>query len=246
VSTGGKGGRWEFYFVCAPPLKKTIMSPHAFCIYHQTPELKLHRTPILLYFFGSIGYFIVCKNQYCVYLVDSARPNLSIRSSWRLRASCCEVGSSASPGNSETEAFRDWALEECSFICSTINYLNLDSRMGCWAVCLVPAGLFCYSCFNLCSLINRHKTWQNVNSKRRLQIIQNLQEGKRHQKKEISSCFVPSVFGEKFPTAQFWNYIGRNFLLGSRKKKTKCSMRTFTCRSTFLHGSIVQEQIVLA
>jgi hypothetical protein len=60
------------------------------------------------------GYPIDCKNQYCVYLVDSARPNLSILSSWRLRASCCEVGSSASPRNSETEAFRDWALEECS------------------------------------------------------------------------------------------------------------------------------------
>jgi hypothetical protein len=28
------------------------------------------------------------------------------------------------------------------------------------------------------------QTWQNVNSKRRLQRIQNVQEGKRHQKKE--------------------------------------------------------------
>jgi hypothetical protein len=27
------------------------------------------------------------------------------------------------------------------------------------------------------------QTWQNVNSKRRLQRIQNVQEGKRHQKK---------------------------------------------------------------
>jgi hypothetical protein len=46
-------------------------------------------------------------------------------------------------------------------------------------------------------------TWQNVNRKRRLQRIQNVQEGKRHQKKEISSCFVHSVFWEKFPAAQF-------------------------------------------
>jgi hypothetical protein len=48
---------------------------------------------------------------------------------------------------------------------------------------------------------------QNVNSKRRLHRIKNVQEGKRHQKKETSSCFtvvlVPSVFGEKFPTAEF-------------------------------------------
>jgi hypothetical protein len=29
--------------------------------------------------------------------------------------------------------------------------------------------------------------WQNLNSKRRLQRVQNLQEGKRHQKKETSS-----------------------------------------------------------
>jgi hypothetical protein len=38
----------------------------------------------------------------------------------------------------------------------------------------------------------------------RLQRIQNVQEGKRHQKKETSAfVFVPSVFGEKFPTAEF-------------------------------------------
>jgi hypothetical protein len=32
------------------------------------------------------------------------------------------------------------------------------------------------------------QTWQNVNSKRRLQRIQNVQDGKIHQKKETSSC----------------------------------------------------------
>jgi hypothetical protein len=64
------------------------------------------------------------------------------------------------------------------------------------------------------------RTWQNVKSKRRLQRIQNGQEGKRQQKKDTShfklpylcgknllapSCFlfVPSVFGERFPTAEF-------------------------------------------
>jgi hypothetical protein len=54
------------------------------------------------------------------------------------------------------------------------------------------------------SLTRRH-TWQNVNSKRRLQRIQNVQEGKRHQKKRHPAAFVfvPSVFGEKFPLAEF-------------------------------------------
>ncbi len=62
------------------------------------------------------------------------------------------------------------------------------------------------------------RTWQNVNSKRILQRIQNGQEGKKHLKKDTSNfklpyllgnnlsapiCFVPSVFGEKFPTAEF-------------------------------------------
>ncbi len=59
------------------------------------------------------------------------------------------------------------------------------------------------------------QTWQNVNSKRRMQRIQNGQEGKRHQKKRhkilsfhicvvtTAFLFVPSVFGEKFPTAEF-------------------------------------------
>jgi hypothetical protein len=64
------------------------------------------------------------------------------------------------------------------------------------------------------------RTWQNVNSKRRLQRLQNGQEGKRHQKKRhkilsfhicvvttyqhlAAFVFVPSVFGEKFPTAEF-------------------------------------------
>jgi hypothetical protein len=38
------------------------------------------------------------------------------------------------------------------------------------------------------------QTWQNVNSKRRLKKIQNAQEGKRHQKKETSSCFCLCSF----------------------------------------------------
>jgi hypothetical protein len=43
------------------------------------------------------------------------------------------------------------------------------------------------------------QTWQNVNSKRRLQRIQNVQEGKRHRKKRHPAAFVfvPSVFWGK-------------------------------------------------
>jgi hypothetical protein len=46
------------------------------------------------------------------------------------------------------------------------------------------------------------QTWQNVNSKRRLQRIQNRKE------KDTSSCFCrcPSVFGEKFPTSAETSY----------------------------------------
>jgi hypothetical protein len=54
------------------------------------------------------------------------------------------------------------------------------------------------------SLTSR-QTWHNVNSKNRLQRIPNVQEGKRHQKKRHLAAFVfiPSLFGEKFPTAEF-------------------------------------------
>jgi hypothetical protein len=41
------------------------------------------------------------------------------------------------------------------------------------------------------------QTLQNVTSKRRLQRIENVLEGKRHQKKETSSCYClcPFCFG---------------------------------------------------
>jgi hypothetical protein len=63
--------------------------------------------------------------------------------------------------------------------------------------------------------------------------------GKRHKKKRHPAhfVFVPSVFRKKFPTAEFFEDIGRNFLLGRRKKIAKCLMGTFTCRSNFLYGS---------
>jgi hypothetical protein len=55
------------------------------------------------------------------------------------------------------------------------------------------------------SLTSRH-IWQNLNSKRGLQRIKNVQEGKRHKRKKrplATFVFVPSVFGETFPTAEF-------------------------------------------
>jgi hypothetical protein len=86
------------------------------------------------------------------------------------------------------------------------------------------------------SLTSR-QTWQNVNSKRRLQRIQNVHKVKRHQKKKTSSCFCicSFCFWGEVSNSWIWNDIGRNFLLGNRKKIAKCLMRAFTCRSTFLY-----------
>jgi hypothetical protein len=39
------------------------------------------------------------------------------------------------------------------------------------------------------------------------------------------------------------NDIGRNCLVGNRKKIAKFLMRTFTCRSTFLYGVVVSCKI---
>ncbi len=88
-----------------------------------------------------------------------------------------------------------------------------------------------------CVPLTSRQTWQNINSKRRLQRVQNVQEEKRHQKKETTSCFCICSFcfwGEVF-NSWILNDIGRNFLLGNRKKIAKSLMRTFTCRSTFLY-----------
>jgi hypothetical protein len=41
------------------------------------------------------------------------------------------------------------------------------------------------------------------------------------------------------------NAIGRNSLLGNRKKIAKFLMRTFTCRSTFLYAFYASAQLKL-
>ncbi len=82
------------------------------------------------------------------------------------------------------------------------------------------------------------QTWQNVTNKRRLQRIQNVQEGKRHQKKRhlAAFVFVPSIFWGEVFNSLILNDISRNFLVGSRKKIAKCLMMRFTCCSTFLYA----------
>jgi hypothetical protein len=47
------------------------------------------------------------------------------------------------------------------------------------------------------------QTWQNVSSKRRLQRIQNGREKTSEKNHLAAFVFVPSVFGEQFPTAEF-------------------------------------------
>jgi hypothetical protein len=80
------------------------------------------------------------------------------------------------------------------------------------------------------------QTWQNQWEKT-AQIIQNAQEGKRHQKKEATSFRLCSFcFWGEVSNSWILNDIGRIFLLGSRKKIAKCLMRNFTCRSTFLYA----------
>jgi hypothetical protein len=88
------------------------------------------------------------------------------------------------------------------------------------------------------SLTSR-KTWKNVNSKKRLQgRFKMYRKGKDIRKKRhlVVFVFVPSVFGGEVSNIQILSVIGRNFLLGSRKKKAQCLMKSFTCRSTFLYG----------
>jgi hypothetical protein len=49
------------------------------------------------------------------------------------------------------------------------------------------------------------QTWQNVNSKRRCKEFDMYRKGKEIRKKRHLDAFVfvPSVFGERFPTAEF-------------------------------------------
>jgi hypothetical protein len=67
-----------------------------------------------------------------------------------------------------------------------------------WTFSVIPLSISAVS-------LTGRQTWQNLNSKRRLQRIPNIEEGKDIRKKRHPAAFffVPSVFGEKFPTAEF-------------------------------------------
>jgi hypothetical protein len=52
---------------------------------------------------------------------------------------------------------------------------------------------------------------------------------------QLYTCFLTMRF--KHASSKILNDIGRNSLLGNRKKIAKFLMRTFTCRSTFLYGT---------
>ncbi len=51
---------------------------------------------------------------------------------------------------------------------------------------------------------------------------------------QLHTCFL--TMRSKHASSEILNDIGRNSLLGNRKKIAKFLMRTFTCRSTFLYG----------
>ncbi len=51
---------------------------------------------------------------------------------------------------------------------------------------------------------------------------------------QLYTCFL--TMRSKHASSKNLNDIGRNSLLGNRKKIAKFLMRTFTCRSTFLYG----------
>jgi hypothetical protein len=67
--------------------------------------------------------------------------------------------------------------------------------------------------------------------------MQRIQKGKDIRKKKhlASFVFVPSVLGEKFPTAEF-RMISAETFWWEVLKIAKCLMRTFTCPSSFLSG----------
>ncbi len=51
---------------------------------------------------------------------------------------------------------------------------------------------------------------------------------------QLYTCFL--TMRSKHPSSEILNDMGRNSLLGNRKKIAKFLMRTFTCRSTFLYA----------
>ncbi len=55
---------------------------------------------------------------------------------------------------------------------------------------------------------------------------------------QLYTCFL--TMRSKHASSKILNNIGRNSLLGNRKKIAKFLMRTFTCRSTLLYGKVIR------
>ncbi len=58
---------------------------------------------------------------------------------------------------------------------------------------------------------------------------------------QLYTCFL--TMRSKHASSKILNDIGRNSLLGNRKKIAKFLMRTFTCRSTFLYAPYRQVRV---
>ncbi len=98
------------------------------------------------------------------------------------------------------------------------------------------AGLFCHSCFNLCSVFEEgyqllyFLDFKGAKSAAPLwHILQILFEYCK---------YVNSIFRFKYCNSWLFSDIGRNndYLLGNRKQIAKFLMRTFACHSTFLYA----------
>jgi len=83
------------------------------------------------------------------------------------------------------------------------------------------------------------QTWQNVNSKRILQSIQNVQEGKRHQKKETSSrfCLCSFCFWGEVSKQLNSEWYRQKLLAGKLKENCHVFNVDFYCRSILLYMS---------
>ncbi len=106
------------------------------------------------------------------------------------------------------------------------------------SVCLVPAGHFCRSCFfSSCTLSHIYVYSYNVHVLTPTYTVQYVISCAVNIRLQLYTCFL--TMRSKQASSAIFNDIGRNSLLGNRKKIAKFLMRTFTCRSTFLYASNV-------
>ncbi len=113
---------------------------------------------------------------------------------------------------------RGRTVSKSSLFVNLANFLSISPSQTWFLpyVCLVPVGLFCHFCFNLCSLFNRKTNLAKCKHEEKMQRFQ--------RKGKYILLFLGEVSTSWF---RFFIDIGRNFLLGSRKKVAKCLMRTY-------------------